>query len=168
MATFYPGDSFAGILTIAMEVYGVGSTRLSELLEDADPNIHITDKRISEYLYAKHTPSFEKARLMFDVMGYAISDYELKEALEKNKELVKKEKNKLPENKREFILSVRIKYKNIDPFPGGSPLQANDLLWKRIEELNDGKRDIAKYVQGLIKKDLREYILEEEEVAEIE
>ena len=158
-----PSDCFSSILTYAMDQYMVGGTRLSEILKDR--GLDISKKRISDYMNSVRTPSFEKARAMLNVLEYPISDEQLIDALDKNRKFIKEEAYFVSDS-RETIKSVRLKFKNI--LPELYPEETSTLLDERIEMLFGDKKAFSSYIQKLIGKDLREYILTKEEVLEVE
>ena len=150
-------DCFCSILNYAMDQYAVNATRLSELLNDAGENV--SRKRISAYMNAERTPKFERAKMMLSVLSYPISDSELKDSLEKNREYIKDETNF---ELRGINKSILLKYKNI--LPERPPEEVGILLDERIEMLFGDRKCFSAYIQKLIGKDLREYILSKEEV----
>jgi len=158
---FYPLNSFSGILSTAMDRYGVGGTRFAEILKDKDPTLTISHKRISDYLNGKHTPSFERAQLMLKVLEYPISDEELKDALIENRRIIKEETDYTPSEDKELVRTIRFKLKRI--VPDVEPEQAERILWERIQSLYDGKNNISAYVQSLVTKDIAEFIVSKEE-----
>ena len=158
---YIPSDCFSGILSEAMEAYGVGPRRMEGLLQDQG----ITDisfKRISEYANGLHTPSFERARVLLRVLEFTIDDEALLEALRLNREMIREEAAYMSDRSREIRRTVRIKLKPL--LPGRTAEEAERFLWSRIEELCDGERKLSLYIQNLISKDLREYIISREEI----
>ena len=159
-------DSFAGILAAAMEEKGVGPTRLSELLFDRDPRYKITKSKISEYMQGIHTPSYEKAKALLDTIEYDITGEKLIEALRVNRQNRKEDQPYSKSSDRELIVAARIKYGLI--LPKHNPQEAEAIFWERVEYLTDGKRNLSKYIQSLIAKDMKEWILSKEEVEKID
>lgn len=158
---YIPSECFSGLLAEAMEAYGVGPKRLEGLLQDRG----ITDisfKRISEYANGLHTPSFERARVLLQALEFSIDDEALLEALRLNRELIREETEYMSDRSREIRRTVRIKLKPL--LPGRTAEESERFLWSRIEELCDGERKLSLYIQNLIAKDLREYIISREEI----
>ena len=157
--------NFTDILTIAMQDYGVGVKKLEELLVDAG----ITDinfRRISDYKNGLHTPSYDKAKKILSILEYDISEQELLDALNENKESIKDQKKYLSSESKEIRRTIRIKLKRL--IPGVEPEEAERYLLTRIEELFGNNKEISNYIQSLIAKDLQQYIIDKEDVIEHE
>ena len=161
---YIPSHCFSGILSEAMEVYGVGPKRLELLLQDRGIE-DISFKRISEYANGLHTPSFERARVLLQALEFPISDEVLLEALRLNRELIREENNYVSDHSREIRRTVRIKLRPL--LPGRTAEEAERFLWDRIQDLC-GERQLSLYLQNLIAKDLREYIINREEITQDE
>ena len=155
-----PSDCFSSILNFAMDEYLVNATRLEELLRDAGEEV--SRKRISAYMNAERTPRFERAKIMLSALSYPISDQDLRDSLEKNREFIRNEANYVSDA-RGLFKGVLLKYKNI--LPERPPEEVGILLDERVESLFGDRKNFSAYVQKLIGKDLREYILSKEEVA---
>jgi len=153
-------DCFSGILQVAMDSYGVGCRRFQTILESRGIN-DITYKRISDYSNGVHTPSFEKARVMLNVLEYPIEDEELIQSLKLNKELIKEEAEYMTSGSKEVRRTIRIKLKRL--LPGQTPEETERFLWQRISDLCGDEKQLSLYIQGLISKDLQEYIVSKEE-----
>jgi len=160
---FVSSNCFSGILTQAMQAYGVGCRRFEEILKSNDI-YDISYKRISEYSNGIHTPSFERAKTMLIVLEYPIEDEALTEALTINREQIKEESRYVNTGNKEIRRTIRIKLKRL--LPGKSEEEVERFLWQRIEDLCGDEKQLSNYIQGLIAKDLQEYILSGEEFNE--
>lgn len=160
---YVSSDCFSGILTQAMQAYGVGCRRFEEILSSKG----ITDisfKRISDYSNGIHTPSFERAKTLLTALDYPISDQALMDALTLNRELIKEETEYVNVGNKEIRRTIRIKLKRL--LPGKTEEETERFLWQRISDLCGDEKQLSLYVQGLIAKDLQEYILSGEEFVE--
>lgn len=158
-------ESFAALLRDAMERAGVGGRRLEDLLHDA--GIHnISDKRISEYCNALHTPSYEKARQLLDVLDYPLSDQELLESLRRNRELIREGSamGGSYDPNRELHTTIRIKLRKL--VPGQSAEENERYLHERVLELFGREKSLSDYIQWLIAKDLSESVISREDIIE--
>lgn len=158
---YIPSNCFSGILAEAMEAYGVGPKRMEGLLLDRGID-DISFKRISEYANGVHTPTFERARLLLQALDFSIDDEALLEALRLNRLLIREEAEYMSDRSREIRRTVRIKLHPL--LPGHTAEEAERFLWSRIEELC-GEHQLSLYLQNLISKDLREYIISREEIS---
>lgn len=153
------GQRFSLLLKKAMEEYGVGSTKLAEILKEQGVN-NISNKRISEYTRAVSTPSLEKAKVIMSVLEYPIDEEDLKESLALNRELIRDEHMQdtiaLESNNYARALVVRVRLRNITP--GQPTIDTERRVMDRARDLF-GTQDIARYVEKLISKDLQEDIL---------
>lgn len=156
---FIPSNCFSGILAEAMDAYGVGPKRLEDFLVQ-EGITEISFKRISEYANGLHTPSFERARTLLRVLEYPIEDDDLLEALRLNRELIQSEKEYTSDRSREIRRTIRIKLQPL--LPNYTAEQIERFLWNRIEELY-GEKQLSQYLQALVAKDLKEYIIDVEE-----
>ena len=162
---FIPADCFAGILSFAMDEYKVGSFQLAKILKERGIE-GISFQSIADYVNGNHTPSFDRAKILLQELDYQIDDDELSYAIARNRELIKNENDYLSADRKEIKRTIRIKLKTLYP-----EYQAEDterLLYGRIQELYGDETKLSQYLQGLIAKDLREYILSKEDVAQNE
>ena len=152
---------FSRLLKDAMSIYGVGGTRLEELLRENGVE-NISNKRISEYIRSVSTPSFEKARAIMDALGFPIRDDYLKASLEYNRELIRQEKEENISDRGEYamLLNVHVRLRYISP--DHSALENERHISERVFELY-GDRNTARYVEELIAYDLKHNILGVEE-----
>ena len=157
---YIPSTCFSGILTEAMQSSGVGGRKLEAILKENGID-DISYKRISDYANGIHTPSFEKARDMLRVLEYSIDDESLLEALKQNREIIKQESDYVLSGSKEIRRTVRIKLKKL--LPEKEPAQTEQYLWNRIADLYGDEKQISLYIQELISKDLKEYILARED-----
>ena len=157
---YIPSTCFSGILTEAMQSSGVGGRKLEAILKENGID-DISYKRISDYANGIHTPSFEKARDMLRVLEYSIDDESLLEALKQNREIIKQESDYVLSGSKEIRRTVRIKLKKL--LPEKEPEQTEQYLWNRIADLYGDEKQISLYIQELISKDLKEYILARED-----
>jgi len=149
---------FSLILKTAMDDFGVGPTKLEELLREAGID-NISNKRISEYLRAVSTPSFEKAKVILRTLEFPMDDDSLLSALHVNRELIKEEKEEqslLQSSGYGRTLNVHIRLRNL--IPGQSTLDSERRVLDRVNELY-GSHDIVKYVERLIAYDLQQSVL---------
>ena len=158
---YIPAESFAGILSAAMDAYGVGCKRFEEILQDRGVD-GIKYKRISEYRNGHFTPSYEKARLMLDALEFPISDEDLIRALDLNRSLIKEEQSYYVTDSKELRLSVRLKYRNI--LREYTPEETELFLRQRIADLFGDDKYKSQYIERLIAKDLKEYIIDKEDL----
>lgn len=153
---------FSLLLKAAMDDYGVGPTKLEELLRENNID-NISFKRISEYLRAISTPSFEKARVMMEVLEFPMDDQSLLESLKINRELIKEEKEEqalLQNSGYGRTLNVHIRLRNL--IPGQTTIDNERRVIERVNELY-GTHDIVKYVEKLISLDLQQSVLKGEQ-----
>ena len=153
--------TFRDILQAAMDDYGVGVRKLEELLIDAG----ITDinfRRISDYKNGNYTPSYVKAKQMLNVLDYEISEEELMDALQENRESIKDQEEYLNSESKEIRTTIRIKLKRLIPDTG--PEEAERYLQERITELYGDETKLSNYVQSLIAKDLQQYVIDKEDI----
>jgi len=152
---------FSLLLKNAMDDYGVGSTKLAEILQERGID-NITNKRISEYVRAVSTPSLEKAKLIMDALEFPIEDEILNGSLKLNRELIKEEREEqsfLEISGYGRTLNVHIRLRNL--IPGQDALDNERRVMDRVNELY-GKHDVVKYVEKLISADLQQSILKGE------
>lgn len=166
--SFIPSESFSGILSAAMDASEIGPVNFSAILADKDPTYSIDVRRIREYINGSHTPPFDKAKFMLQTLDYDISDEDLRKALQINKMLVKERSEYKPFSDKEILCSVRIKFKNIfgKDYTDGKllPEEAERKFWDRVNSLSDGTNSLSKYIQALVTKDIREYLIDKEDV----
>jgi len=158
---YIPSTCFSGILQQAMQSYGVGGRKLEKILKDNGID-DISYKRISDYSNGIHTPNFERAKALLTVLEYSIDDDTLLEALRLNREIIKNESEYILSGSKEVRRTVRVKYKNL--LSDKEPEQTEQYLWNRIVDLYGDEKQFSTYVQDLIAKDLKEYILEKGEI----
>ena len=149
---------FSQLLKAAMDIAGVGSTKLEELLKENGIE-NISNKRISEYVRAVSTPDLEKARALMDTLNFPIHDDDLKDSLQYNRELIRQEKEESTSDRGEYarLLNVHIRLRCISP--DHSALQNERRISERVLGLY-GDRNAARYVEELIAYDLKNNILE--------
>ena len=160
---YVPSECFSVILTQAMQAYGVGCRKFDEILVESG----ITDisyKRISDYSNGIHTPSFERAKALLSALEYPIDDKTLMNALKLNREMIKDEADYVSVGSKEVRRTIRIKLKRL--LPDKTEEETERFLWQRITDLCGDEKQLSLYVQGLIAKDLQEYILSGEEFTE--
>jgi len=154
--------NFKNILEIAMEDYGVGVRKFEEILiENGITDINF--RRISDYKNGNHTPTYDRAKQMLNVLEYDISEEELLDALKENRENIKEQEEYLNSESKEIRRTIRIKLKRL--IPGVEPEEAERFLTERIEELFGEGNQISNYIQSLISKDLRQYVIDKEDVS---
>ena len=149
----------------------IGPVNFSALLSDKDPTYSIDVRRIREYLNGSHTPPFDKAKFMLQALDYDINDEDLRKALHVNKTLVKERSEYKPKSDKEIVCTIRIKFKNIfgNDYTEGKllPEEAERKFWARVNSLSDGTNSLSKYIQALVIKDIREYLINKEDVDQI-
>lgn len=160
--------SFSYHLKTAMESAELKSKGLEDLLVQSGIT-NITWRRIGEYLRQETTPDPEKARQIFDVLGYEISDEQILDSLQMNREEIRNSKEMITTfNRRE--ITVRVRYSNIklkNKVYTNSERETKSstelLIQDRLEKLY-GKSEgmMTTYVQELIGKDLDSFILKGE------
>lgn len=156
------GLRYSLLLKSAMETYGVGGTKLAELLRERGIE-DITFKRISEYTREISTPPFDKARIIMETLHYPIDDESLGESLKLNRELIKSEKEeRLLSSNNDYArsIAVRIRMRNISKYD--PTIETERKIIDRMLELY-GTQDVSKYLENLVAKDIREHILQKEE-----
>ena len=162
---YIPADCFAGILSFAMDEYKVGCYQFSKILKERGID-GISFQSIADYVNGNHTPSFDRAKILLHELEYPIEDDELSFALAKNRNLIKNEAEYLSADRKEVKRTIRIKLKTL--YPEYQAEETERLLYSRIAELYGDETRLSQYVQGLIAKDLREYILSKEDVKQNE
>lgn len=146
---------FSVLLKLAMDEYGVGPTKLGEILRERGiENIHY--KRISEYIRGISTPSLEKARILMDTLEYPVSDAMLKESLEVNRDLIREEKELVDQSGYNRVLNVHVRLRNV--YPGHNSLENETRVYDRIMRLY-GEYNLSTYIEQLIAEDLQHDIL---------
>lgn len=121
----------------------------------------ISKKRISEYCNAKFTPSYEKAKILFNFLEWDMTDEEIIASLQANKEYIKSRQDVYRRaGDKELRISVRLKCSKI--LPDVSPERTGVILAERIKYLTGKSNDYVDYLQALISKDLNEYLLSAE------
>ena len=100
---------------------------------------------------------------MLNILEYDISEEELLEALRENRENIKEQEEYLNSESKEIRRTIRIKLKRL--IPGVEPEEAERFLTERIEELFGEGNQISNYIQSLISKDLRQYVIDKEDVS---
>ncbi|GEM_PF-2930405 len=152
------GIRFSLLLKDAMTGYGVGPTKLEELLQERGV-YNISYKRISEYIRSVSTPSLEKAAALMNALEFPIDRQSLSESLELNRELIREEREEqelLLGSGYSRTLNVHIRLRNL--MPERSPLDSERRVLERVNELY-GSGDIVRYVESLIAFDLKNSIL---------
>ena len=129
---YIPSNCISGILSEAMASYGVGCKRFEEILQDHGIE-DISYKRISDYCNGLYTPSYEKARVMLETLEYPISDDELTEAIQLNRELIKAESEYVAADSKEIRRTIRIKLKRL--LPEMTPEETERYLSQRVADL---------------------------------
>ena len=146
---------FSVLLKLAMDEYGVGPTKLGEILrEKGVENIHY--KRISEYIRGISTPSLEKARILMDALEYPVGEEMLKESLAVNRELIREEKELVDQSGYNRGLNVHVRLRNV--YPGRNSLENDTRVYDRIVRLY-GEYNLSTYIEQLIAEDLQHDIL---------
>ena len=143
---------FSLALNDAMRDSRVGAKALQDQLIEMGVT-NITRQRISEYLHAVSTPPFKKARILMDALGYDISDEELEDSLELNRQLIREEKEILDLNEYRRSAIIRLRYRKI--YPGKNALEAEQLLRDRATQLFGAEDTLTKYIEYLVCNDLR-------------
>lgn len=163
--TAYEVEPFGLMLSGAMEAQHVSCKRLEDYLVVSGVTT-ISRKRIGEYRNSQHTPSFEKARLLFQALGYEISDEELLESLRRNRYVIASGNTVSGTNerfgRRELRTTIRLKLWKVVPFQTTEETERE--IKKRICDLFGDERRMGDYVQWLIAKDLKEAIISREEI----
>lgn len=153
---------FRDILQTAMEEYGVTTRKLEEILVSRGVT-NINFRRISEYKNGKFTPTYEKAKQILDALDYPITEEELLESLERNREEIKIEEEYTSIKQKELIVSARIKYNRL--LPDIEPEQAERFLLERVRQVQGSEeKNFSNYIQMLIAKDLKNYLIDKEDL----
>ena len=154
---------FSDILKDTIEDNEISSYRNFERLLSEKGITDIKFRRIAEYCNGYTVPSFEKAKNMLNVLDYEISDEDLTSLLSKSREKAKEVKANFGYiQKGKIQKSVFLTYKNL--ISGFEIDEAESILNDRIEELFGDKTRFSAYVNSLIRKDLKEYLLTKEDV----
>ena len=166
MSYYSHQETFSDILRVLIEQSGISVLEFVNIIQEKDSRYEISRYRLYEYLRGEHVPSFEKAKFLFNLLDYKVSDDELVSILDESRRKAREEKKYYSRSAdREIQCAARIKYRNI--LPGLTPDQAEQTFWERVEFLTGG-RSISKYIQGLIAKDMNEWVLSKEEVEKID
>lgn len=149
------------VLSGTMEDAGIGVKKLEDIL--ADRGIYnINFRSISDYKNGIHTPSYDKAKALLDALDYKVTEDELLEMLKQNKKEIKDNNEYVHSDNAELRRTVRIKLKRL--LPGADPEVAERYLLERIQSICGDKKRLSAYIQNLISKDLKQYILEEDDI----
>lgn len=153
---------FHDILSIAMEDAGIGCSALEELM--MEKGIHIQFQAISAYARGVQVPSYGRAKALLTELGVQIGENELLDLLQRSGDRIKEQKRYFREDETEIRknVTIRIKPKNI--FPELTAYQGMRILEERIRFLIGDESKFSDYVKMLIKKDLREFILEQNDI----
>lgn len=157
-------SSFKTLMEQAMLEYGLEDKKgalldLEYILID-NGITNITRKRLSEYKTGKKTPPFIKAKYILEALGLEMSDEEIEESLELNREEIRNE-NPYGTNKDiSKIISLNIS----DIVEGRAAFENNErmltsiveIIEDRIEAIYGDKRKWSKYVADLIAADIFE------------
>ena len=156
-----PTQTFASMLRLAMREADIESYAAFEKMLISQGVRNISEERIREYCNLVYTPSFVKAKQMFDVLGFNLGEDELDQSLQANRDYIKNNPREYKKkDDRELRISVRIKLSKL--IPHKSPQSVEVILLKRIEQLcGDGKK-YTDYIQALIAKDLQAASIDEE------
>lgn len=143
---------------IKAEIYssGIKLTTLSSNLQKK--GFDISPKRLSEYQNGLNTPSFERAQIILNELGFKYKPQEIIESLELNKRVCKNNKAYTADLYK--LISVRVLLTKL--IPNLEPEQIETILNDRIINLYGDKTKISNYIHDLISKDLNEFILEKE------
>lgn len=157
---------FDEVLTIAMNDMGIGCVNLEEILEEK--NSKISYKTISAYMRGMRLPSYERAKILFAHLQIEIQEDELIDLLNRSRERIKNQKNYFKEEATEIrrTITIRIKPKNISP--GLSAYQGMRVLEERIKDMFGDETKLSDYVKHLITKDLKEFVLEKNDIIDEE
>lgn len=153
---------FDDILSLAMEDAGIGCMALEDLLKEKGDKIQF--QAISAYARGTLVPRYERAKKLLDVLDVPMDEKELMDVLARTRERQKQQKQYFKEEETEIrkTITIRIKPKNISP--GLTVYQGVRILEERIEDLFGSENKFSDYVKMLIMKDLREFILNKEDV----
>lgn len=149
------------VLSGTMEDAGIGVKKLEDIL--IDKGIYdINFRSISDYKNGIHTPSYAKAKILLDALDYKVSEDELLAMLKQNKDDIKTNNSYIYSDNIELRRTIRIKLKRL--LPGVEPEVAERYLTDRIQSIYGDKTRLSSYINNLISKDLKQYILEEDDV----
>lgn len=128
---------------------------------------NINFRRISEYLRGVSTPPYDKARALMDALDIPIGEAELKESLELNRELIRDEKEEILTERYNRSVTVTIKFRKLgSKSTEESLIEIEQRLYRRVKDLFGDEKNLTKYVERLIKKDLENYLISEEDTDE--
>lgn len=153
---------FDEILSAAMNDIGLGCVGLEEILKDR--GISISFKSISAYMKGIRVPQYERAKLILEILDVEIKEKDLIELLERTREKIKMQNNYIKQDEKEIrkTITIRLKTKNISPeLSAGEGLR---ILEERIKGMFGDESKFSDYVKHLIIKDLREFILETNDI----
>lgn len=159
-------ERFSSLLGKAMDDSELKAVELEGLLRERGTE-NINFRRISEYLHGVSTPPFDKARVLMDTLDIPIGDEELKESLELNRELIREEREEILNDRYNRSVTVTIRFRNIGKSSKMEDIIDNEeMLYRRVTELFGDEKNLKKYVERLIKKDLENYLISEEDTDE--
>ena len=154
---------FSMLLNDSMTAVGIlNHRRLEEyLLEQGITGV--TYKRVSDYLNDERVPSPELGQKILFALGEEYTLEEMREIVEYSKTVSKEKREELSiiRSQKERKV-VNIDYGRL--VKGLTHYEAKAVLLARIEEICGKENDFSTYVMNLIKKDLQEVILSEEDV----
>lgn len=153
--------NFMNVLSGTMDDAGVGVKKLEDILVDKGV-YNINFRSISDYKNGVHTPSYSKAKALLDALDYKVTEDELLSMLEQNKKDIKENNDYLYSDNVELRRTIRIKLKRL--LPGVEPEVAERYLKDRIQSIYGDETRLSIYIQNLISKDLKQYILEEDDI----
>lgn len=148
--------AFSEIIKTELYAQEMKLTTLSARLMER--GFDISSKRLSEYQNGMVNPSFEKAQVILNELGFSYTPDEILESLKLNEEVCKTNKSYTADMYK--FISVRLLLKKL--MPQMEPEETERILNDRIIDLYGDKSRISNYIHDLISKDLNEFILEKE------
>lgn len=135
--------------------YGHNNRRIVNLLYDKGVNISM--RSLQRYRASSSIPSLLIASEIINCLDPSITLDEIKESI-----LLEKEKQEKLDSDNSGIMNkfVSFKIKEMDSGIGLGEYDITNLIDNRIKELyGNNKRGFSKYIEDLVIKDLKEYIL---------
>jgi len=151
-------ERFSILLKNVMQDAGVGSARLEEMLCESGTD-NITFRRLSEYLRNVSTPPLQKAKAIMKCLDFPITDEELEESLELNRDLIREEKEENLLSGYNLSVNVNVKMRKIEFRKNATALDTQQFLYNRVKELYGDESYLNAYVERLIKEDLSTNII---------
>lgn len=153
---------FGDILSLALKEKNLVFRDFSS--ERGYKNVKLSHSTISQYISGFNTPSYELAREILIALDIQIAEEDLIKVLKRSRKRAKQRKKYYTEEATDIrkTITVRIKPENISPEL--SVYQGARIIEERIKYLFGNEKKFSEYVKMLVIKDIKEFILEKEEV----